>query len=265
MRLASSSRAVRCRRLPIAYRLLVARSDVVAARQARSQSPRGSPRRSRWAGPLGRKGRSSAFRYLLKHLSEEKLTFWVGAGYWAGIAALPGKSIWAGLGPSGAARRLPAHRPPRPLGVGWPRAASGVRAKNQLFLAPTWTGEGGGKRLIRCRPAPPPRSLPAPPALPCQRPDRRLAAVRIWRSTRPEKEQEQEKKDTGQEPEQKRQNTPFPAVLLFLVCRRFAQYGTPPGRPAPAPAHLSHHRHVRSRSDGLKRPEPTPGPPGLPF
>jgi hypothetical protein len=100
----------------------------------------------------------------------------VGAGYWAGIAALPGKSIWAGLGPSGAARRLPAHRPPRPLGVGWPRAASGVRAKNQLFLAPTWTGEGGGKRLIRCRPAPPPRSLPAPPALPCQRPDRRLAA-----------------------------------------------------------------------------------------
>ena len=100
----------------------------------------------------------------------------MGAGCWAGIAALPGKSIWAGLGPSGAARRLPAHRPPRPLGVGWPRAASGVRAKNQLFLAPTWTGEGGGKRLIRCRPTPPPRSLPAPPALPCQRPDRRLAA-----------------------------------------------------------------------------------------
>ena len=178
MRLASSSRAVRCRRLPIAYRLLVARSDVVAARQARSQSPRGSPRRSRWAGPLGRKGRSSAFRYLLKqHFVGRKISFLgVGAGYWAGIAALPGKSIWAGLGPSGAARRLPAHRPPRPLGVGWPRAASGVRAKNQLFLAPTWTGEGGGKRLIRCRPTPPPRSLPAPPALPCQRPDRRLAA-----------------------------------------------------------------------------------------
>ena len=179
MRLASSSRAVRCRRLPIAYRLLVARSDVVAARQARSQSPRGSPRRSRWAGPLGRKGRSSAFRYLLKqHFVGRKISFLgVGAGYWAGIAALPGKSIWAGLGPSGAARRLPAHRPPRPLGVGWPRAASGVRAKNQLFLAPTWTGEGGGKRLIRCRPTPPPRSLPAPPALPCQRPDRRLAAA----------------------------------------------------------------------------------------
>ena len=166
MRLASSSRAVRCRRLPIAYRLLVARSDVVAARQARSQSPRGSPRRSRWAGPLGRKGRSSAFRYLLKHLSEEKLTFWVGAGYWAGIAALPGKSIWAGLGPSGAARRLPAHRPPRPLGVGWPRAASGVRAKNQLFLAPTWTGEGGGSGLFdaapRLRLAPSPRPPPFP-------------------------------------------------------------------------------------------------------
>ena len=38
-----------------------------------------------------------------------------------------------------------------------------------------------------------------------------------------------------------------------------------PSRPAPAPAHLGHHMHVRSRSDGLKRPEPTPGPPGLPF
>ena len=38
-----------------------------------------------------------------------------------------------------------------------------------------------------------------------------------------------------------------------------------PSRSAPAPAHLGHHRHVRSRSDGLKRPEPTPGPPGLPF
>ena len=216
MRLASSSRAVRCRRLPIAYRLLVARSDVVAARQARSQSPRGSPRRSRWAGPLGRKGRSSAFRYLLKHLSEEKLTFWVGAGYWAGIAALPGKSIWAGLGPSGAARRLPAHRPPRPLGVGWPRAASGVRAKNQLFLAPTWTGEGGGSGLFdaapRLRLAPSPRPPPFPAS------GRTAAwplAVRICTGTRTRTR----KKDSGQEPEQKTQNTPFPAVLLFLDLR----------------------------------------------
>ena len=54
VRLASSSLAVRCRRLPIAYRLLVARSDVAAAKQARLQSPRGSPRRTRWAGPLAR-------------------------------------------------------------------------------------------------------------------------------------------------------------------------------------------------------------------
>ena len=218
MRLASSSRAVRCRRLPIAYRLLVARSDVVAARQARSQSPRGSPRRSRWAGPLGRKGRSSAFRYLLKqHFVGRKISFLgVGAGYWAGIAALPGKSIWAGLGPSGAARRLPAHRPPRPLGVGWPRAASGVRAKNQLFLAPTWTGEGGGKRLIRCRPAPPPRSLPAPPALPCQRPDRRLAA---GCSHMHRNQNKNKKKRTPAKNQNKKDRTRhFPLFFSSLIC-----------------------------------------------
>ena len=35
VQLASSSRAVRCRRLPIAYRLLVAHSDVAAAKQVR--------------------------------------------------------------------------------------------------------------------------------------------------------------------------------------------------------------------------------------
>ena len=39
----------------------------------------------------------------------------------------------------------------------------------------------------------------------------------------------------------------------------------PLGLPEPAPHHPAHCTRIRSRSDGLKRPEPTPGPPGLPF
>ena len=113
MRLASSSRAVRCRRLPIAYRLLVARSDVAAAKQARSQSPRGSPRRSRWAGPLGRlnKGQELCFPILLKQHFCRKLFFCGRRLALFGVNCGASRRIHlpSPARPPGAAHRLPAH------------------------------------------------------------------------------------------------------------------------------------------------------------
>ena len=134
VRLASSSRAVRCRRLPIAYRLLVARSDVAAAKQAWSQSPRGSPRRSRWAGPLGRlnKGQELCFPILLKQHFCRKLFFCGRRLALFGVNCGASRRIHlpSPARPPGAAYRLPAHRPPRPLGGAghlW------VRAKSAFF------------------------------------------------------------------------------------------------------------------------------------
>ena len=213
MRLASSSRAVRCRRLPIAYRLLVARSDVAAAKQAWSQSPRGSPRRSRWAGSLGRlnKGQELCFPILLKQHFCRKLFFCGGRLALFGVNCGASRRIHlpSPARPPGAACRLPAHRPPRPLGGAghlW------VRAKSAFFLLPH--GRVRGREAAYSMPLRASASLPARapcPSLPAARPApgrwRRSHIYGICTRT------EQGKKNTGQEQEQKQQNTPFPAVF----------------------------------------------------
>ena len=213
MRLASSSRAVRCRRLPIAYRLLVARSDVAAAKQAWYQSPRGSPRRSRWAGPLGRlnKGQELCFPILLKQHFCRKLFFCGRRLALFGVNCGASRRIHlpSPARPPGAAHRLASRAsPPAPLG--WRGPPLGA-CQISFFLAPTWTGEGEGSGLFdaapRLRFAPCPRPLPFPASGPTGA--RPLAPFTYGICTRTE----QGKKNTGQEQEQKTQNTPFPAVF----------------------------------------------------
>ena len=99
--------------------------------------------------------------------------------------------------------------PPAPLG--WRGPPLGA-CQISFFLAPTWTGEGEGSGLFdaapRLRFAPCPRPLPFPASGPtgARRP---LAPFTYGICTRTE----QGKKNTGQEQEQKQQNTPFPAVF----------------------------------------------------
>ena len=132
--------------------------------------------------------------------------------------------------------------PPAPLG--WRGPPLGA-CQISFFLAPTWTGEGEGSGLFdaapRLRFAPCPRPLPFPASGPTGA--RPLAPFTYGICTRTE----QGKKNTGQEQEQKQQNTPFPAVFYNHGCRTVAgkalkrrlspQNGKPSGRRACQGAH----------------------------
>ena len=124
------------------------------------------------------------------------------------IAALPGESICpAQRALQGRRTAFPRIAPCAP----WVARATSGCVPNQLFLAPTWTGEGEGSGLFdaapRLRFAPCPRPLPFPASGPTGA--RPLAPFTYGICTRTE----QGKKNTGQEQEQKTQNTPFPAVF----------------------------------------------------
>ena len=107
--------------------------------------------------------------------------------------------------------------PPAPLG--WRGPPLGA-CQISFFLAPTWTGEGEGSGLFdaapRLRFAPCPRPLPFPASGPTGA--RPLAPFTYGICTRTE----QGKKNTGQEQEQKTQNTPFPAVFYNHARQRLA-------------------------------------------
>ena len=118
------------------------------------------------------------------------------------IAALPGESICpAQRALQGRRTAFPRIAPRAP----WVARATSGCVPNQLFLAPTWTGEGEGSGLFdaapRLRFAPCPRPLPFPASGPTGA--RPLAPFTYGICTRTE----QGKKNTGQEQEQKTKNT----------------------------------------------------------